>query len=90
MKLKDSTASAIPDVSVYIAFARFPLETETLEPDGTTAVTYEDLRFLPFFIGPWARDAKGHYTREPFVYRVRLDASGRVLERGFVLSGRGR
>jgi hypothetical protein len=83
-------ARALPDVQVYLAFARFPLETETMEPDGTISVTYEDLRFLPFFIGPWARNPKGQYTREPFVYRVRLDAAGRVLERGFVLAGRRR
>jgi len=83
-------ARALPDVRVYLAFARFPLETVTAEADGTTAVTFEDLRFLPFFIGPWARNRQGQYTREPFVYRVRLDASGRVLERGFVLAGRSR
>jgi hypothetical protein len=77
-------------VAVYLAFARFPLETEKLEEDGTTTVTFEDLRFLPFFVGPWARTGSGHYTREPFVYRVRLDAAGRVLERGFVVAGRRR
>jgi inner membrane protein len=83
-------ARSLPDVAVYLAFARFPLETEKLEEDGTTTVTFEDLRFLPFFVGPWARTGSGHYTREPFVYRVRLDAAGRVLERGFVVAGRRR
>lgn len=83
-------ARALPDVQVYLAFARFPLETVTADADGVSTVTFEDLRFLPFFVGPWARDASGKYTREPFVYRVRLDAAGRVLERGFVLAGRGR
>lgn len=83
-------ARELPDVQVYLAFARFPLETETKEADGTTLVTFEDLRFLPFFVGPWARTRSGQYTREPFVYRVRLDAAGRVLERGFVLAGRTR
>jgi inner membrane protein len=83
-------ARALPDVSVYLAFARFPLATVTPEPDGSASVTFEDLRFLPFFSGPWARAKSGNYTREPFVYRVRLDGSGRPLERGFVLSGRPR
>jgi inner membrane protein len=83
-------AREFPDVQVYLTFARFPLETETKEPDGTTTVTYEDLRFLPFFVGPWARGPRGQYTREPFVYRVRLDAAGRVLERGLVVTGRRR
>ncbi|MDQ2969860.1 MAG: metal-dependent hydrolase [Acidobacteriota bacterium] len=82
-------ARSLPEVSVYLAFARFPLETVTPESDGSASVTFEDLRFLPFFSGPWAR-ARSGYTREPFVYRVRLDSSGRPLERGFVMSGRPR
>ena len=82
-------ARSLSEVSVYLAFARFPLETVTSERDGSASVTFEDLRFLPFFSGPWAR-SRGGYTREPFVYRVRLDSSGRPLERGFVMSGRPR
>jgi inner membrane protein len=83
-------ARALPDVQVYLAFARFPLETLTRDRDGFTTVTFEDLRFLPFFSGPWARGKNGEYTREPFVYRVRLDDAGRPVERGFVLAGRER
>ena len=84
-----SAARALPDVQTYLAFARFPLETVTPLPDGTTAITFEDMRFLPFFTGPWARTKSG-YTRTAFVYRVRLDGAGRPLERGFVVTGRGR
>lgn len=83
-------ATALPDVEVYLSFARFPLATVTTERDGTASVTFEDLRFLPFFTGPWGRAKNGAYRREPFVYRVRLDGAGRPLERGFVLDGRGR
>ncbi len=83
-------ARALPEVATYLAFARFPLETVSPSSDGGAVVTFEDLRFLPFFTGPWARGKNGEYTRQPFVYRVRLDGAGRVLERGFVVAGRGR
>ncbi|MCA1582228.1 MAG: metal-dependent hydrolase [Acidobacteria bacterium] len=83
-------ARSLPEVQTYLAFARFPLETVSLLPGGGAEVTFEDLRFLPFFTGPWARGKNGEYTREPFVYRVRLDGAGRVLERGFIVGGRGR
>ncbi len=85
-----AAARSLPDVRTYLAFARFPLATVLPQSDGTTTVTFEDLRFLPFFTGPWARTRHGGYTRVAFVYRVRLDALGRPLERGFVVSGRGR
>jgi membrane-bound metal-dependent hydrolase YbcI (DUF457 family) len=85
-----ASARALPDVQVYLAFARFPLATVTPAKDGSVAITFEDLRFLPFFTGPWARTRGGGYTRVAFVYRVRLDPAGRVLERGFVVAGRNR
>ncbi|MEO8430750.1 MAG: metal-dependent hydrolase [Acidobacteriota bacterium] len=85
-----AAARALPDVRSYLAFARFPLATVRSLPDGSTTVTFEDLRFLPFFTGPWARSRQGGYTRVAFVYRVRLDPLGRPLERGFIVSGRGR
>ena len=77
-------------MQTYLAFARFPLATVTPFPDGTTAITFEDMRFLPFFTGPWARTKSGGLQRVAFVYRVRLDGAGRPLERGFVVGGRGR
>ncbi|MEO8189076.1 MAG: metal-dependent hydrolase [Acidobacteriota bacterium] len=83
-------ARALPDVQMYLAFARFPLETVTASTDGGAVVTFEDLRFLPFFTGPWSRGKNGEYTRQPFVFRVRLDGAGRVLESGFVVAGRAR
>ena len=83
-------ARSLPEVETYLAFARFPLETVSSSQDGGAVVTFEDLRFLPFFAGPWARGKDGDYTRQPFVYRVRLDGAGRVLERGFVVGGRAR
>jgi inner membrane protein len=85
-----TAARNLPDVQTYLAFARFPLETVTPSRDGTTAITFEDMRFLPFFTGPWARTKSGGLTRVAFVYRVRLDGAGRPLERGFVVGGRGR
>ncbi len=82
------TARALPDVRIYLAFARFPLPTVHAAPEGGDVITWEDLRFLPWFSGPWMRDHAGRVQREPFVYRVRLDAAGQVFERGFVPSSR--
>ncbi|HKD10735.1 MAG TPA: metal-dependent hydrolase [Thermoanaerobaculia bacterium] len=78
----------LPDVRIYLAFARFPLATLLPQADGGAAVTWEDLRFLPWFAGPWESDHRGGFRREPFVYRVRLDAAGRPLERAFVIGTR--
>lgn len=74
------------DVAIYLAFARFPLATLQPQPDGGAVITWEDLRFLPWFAGPWGRDRRGGFRREPFVYRVRVDPTGRALERSFVTS----
>lgn len=83
-------ARNLPDVQIYLAFARFPLATVTPQPDGGAEITWEDLRFLPWFAGPWgtSRGRSFRFHREPFVYRVRLDAAGRPLERDFVASTR--
>jgi inner membrane protein len=78
----------LPDVRIYLAFARFPLATLLPQADGGAAVTWEDLRFLPWFAGPWESDHRGGFRREPFVYRVRLDAAGHPLERAFVVGTR--
>lgn len=86
-------ARALPDVKTYLEFARFPLATVDPQPGGGSAITWEDLRFLPWFAGPWQTDRKTGMRREPFLYRVRLDAAGRVIDRTFVASprfGRGR
>ncbi len=83
-----AAARALPDVKTYLAFARFPLATVDPEPDGGAAITWEDLRFLPWFSGPWQTDRKAGLRRQPFVYRLRLDAAGRPIERGFVVSPR--
>jgi len=77
-------ARALRSVQTYLQFARFPLETVTVRTDGTADYTIQDLRFLPFFGGPWGRDESGRFRREPFVYRVRFDAAGKVSEEGFV------
>ncbi len=77
-------ASKLPEVLSYLDFARFPLATVTARPDGTTTVSFQDLRFLPWFTGPWERQRGFRYRRQPFVYRVRLDRAGRPIERGFV------
>ena len=34
----------------------------------------QDLRFLPWFTGPWERGGEEGIRRQPFVYRVRFDA----------------
>lgn len=83
-----AAARALPDVQIYLAFARFPLETVEPTPDGGAAITWEDLRFLPWFAGPWGGDGGGRFRREPFVYRIRLDTAGQPVERAFVRSSR--
>ncbi len=77
-------AQKLPEVQAYLDFARFPLATVTAERDGTTTVSFQDLRFLPWFTGPWERQRGFRYRRQPFVYRVRLDRAGRPIERDFV------
>ncbi|HEV8610157.1 MAG TPA: metal-dependent hydrolase [Thermoanaerobaculia bacterium] len=79
-------AENLPDVRIYLDFARFPLATVQPEPDGTTSISFQDLRFLPWFTGPWERErGRGmRFRRQPFVYRVRLDRAGRPLDGGFV------
>jgi inner membrane protein len=79
-------AVKMPDVRTYLDFARFPLATVRIEPDGAADVSFQDLRFLPWFSGPWERErGRGmRFRRQPFVYRVRLNRSGRPIERGFV------
>ena len=83
-----AAARALPDWSIYLAFARFPLETVRPEPDGGATVIVQDLRFLPWFAGPWERDRSEGLRRQPFVYRVRFDAALNLVERGFVRTGR--
>ena len=77
---------SLSEVRVYLDFARFPLATIRTEPDGVTSVSFQDLRFLPWFSGPWERErGRGmRFRRQPFVYRVRLDRSGRPVDRSFV------
>ncbi len=81
-------ARALPEIGVYMAFARFPLETVYPAPDGGAEVVVQDLRFLPWFTGPWERGGEEGIRRQPFVYRVLFDAALRPVERGFVRSGR--
>ena len=81
-------ARALPEIGVYIAFARFPLETVYPAPDGGAEVIVQDLRFLPWFTGPWERGGAEGIRRQPFVYRVRFDPALRPVERGFVRGGR--
>ena len=84
-----AAARGLPDWKIYLAFARFPLETVDAEPNGDTSVYVQDLRFLPWFAGPWERDTdEGGFRRQPFVYRVRFDPSLRVVDQGFVRTGR--
>jgi len=82
------TARSLPDVETYMAFARFPLETITPERDGGATFIIQDLRFLPWFTGPWERGGRRGVRHQPFVYRVRFDAALRPIDRGFVRSGR--
>jgi len=48
----------------------------------------QDLRFLPWFTGPWERGGKEGLRRQPFVYRARFDAGLNLVDRGFVRDGR--
>ena len=79
-----AAARALPDVPDVPGVRAVPAGDVEPQPDGATSVTWEDLRFLPWFSGPWQRDGKDGLRRQPFLYRVRLDASGRVLDRAFV------
>lgn len=79
-------ARALPDVEAYLQFARFPRATLRLEPDGGAVILWEDLRFLPWFAGPWELEGRGGLRRNPFLYRVRLDPAGRALESSVVNS----
>jgi inner membrane protein len=80
------TARALPDVVAYLRFARFPRATVRSAPGGGSIIVWEDLRFLPWFAGPWEMDSRGVLRRRPFLYRVRLDAAGRTLESSVVNS----
>ena len=79
-----AAAERLPEVQTFLDFARFPLATARPEAGGTTAISFQDLRFLPWFTGPWERERGMRFRRQPFVYRVRLDRSGRVIEADFV------
>jgi inner membrane protein len=81
-----AAAERLPDVRTYLEFARFPLATVKEEAGGVSSISFQDLRFLPWFTGPWERERGGgmRLRRQPFVYRVRLDSAGRQLEGGFV------
>jgi inner membrane protein len=81
-------ARRLPDWKVYLDFARFPLETVYPEADGGATVILQDLRFLPFFTGPWEPDQVQGIRRQPFVFRARLDPALRAVELGFVRGGR--
>ena len=81
-------ARRLPDWQVYMDFARFPLETVYPEAGGGATIILQDLRFLPFFTGPWEPDQVQGLRRQPFVFRVRLDPALNPVERGFVRSGR--
>lgn len=83
-----AAAHALPEWSIYLAFARFPLETVYADPGGGSTVIVQDLRFLSWFTGPWERDEVGGLRRQPFVYRVRFDPALRPVERDFVRTGR--
>jgi hypothetical protein len=86
-KLLDA-ARRLPDWKVYLDFARFPLETVYPEAGGGATIILQDLRFLPFFSGPWEPDQAQGLRRQPFVFRVRLDRGLHPIELGFVRSGR--
>ena len=81
-------ARRLSDWKVYIDFARFPLETVYPEAGGGATIILQDLRFLPFFTGPWEPDQRQGIRRQPFVFRVRLDPKLNPVELGFVRSGR--
>ncbi len=83
-----SAARELPDWRIYLAFARFPMETVYPSKDGGADVIVQDLRFLPWFTGPWERGGKEGLRRQPFVYRARFDAGLQLIDRGFVRDGR--
>ena len=66
-------AKQLPQVKTVLWFARFPV-TRYRRDGNASVVDIVDLRF------PTTRPGRPY----PFTYRVRLDASGRVLSRGWV------
>lgn len=83
-----TAARALPDWKIYLGFARFPMETVYPNADGGAEVIVQDLRFLPWFAGPWERGGREGLRRQPFVYRARFDSALQPVERGFVRDGR--
>ena len=75
---------------VYLAFARFPLRDGL--PDAATGrrrSSCEDLRFLPWFTGPWERDGEaGHPAAALRLPRAARRGATAGLSAGFVRSGR--
>ena len=83
-----AAARALSDVRTYREFARFPLETVAPGSGGLPEYWIQDLRFLPFFAGPFVPGETSRPGPQPFVYRVRLNAAGDPIERAFVSGSR--
>ena len=68
-------ALELPDVQLYWNFARFPVIRESTEGDQYI-VDFGENRFVNRRRGP-----------QPFTYRVTFDASGNVIEKGWLTNG---
>lgn len=68
-----AAARELPDVKVYLWFARFPVTRYSQQGD-LEIIDYSDLRFF----------GERHEAPQPFTFRVVLDASGRLVDEGWV------
>jgi membrane-bound metal-dependent hydrolase YbcI (DUF457 family) len=69
-------ALKLPEVQLYLQFARFPVIRTEIE-DGHHAVEFGEHRF----VNP------RHNRPQPFTYRVVFDAAGNVIEEGWLTNG---
>ncbi len=81
-----AAARALPDVRSISPSRAFRSRRSTRSPTAappSRGRTCASFRGSP---GPWRSDAAERPSARPFVYRVRLDAAGRPLDRAFVPS----
>jgi membrane-bound metal-dependent hydrolase YbcI (DUF457 family) len=74
-----SRALALPEVQLYLGFARFPVIHSTTE-NGLHAVDFNETRFI-------ARQHPEEDKPTPFSYRVVFDSSGTLVEEGWQSDG---
>lgn len=69
-------ALGVPDVQVFLWFARFPL-IRTTPDDGDVAVDFRDMRFF----------GRRRQNQTPFTFRVVFDSRGQLVKEGWLADG---